>query len=72
MSKDKIINKRQKLSKGIKNKTEVYVVYKKPTLHIKIHTRNFPGGPVVRNPPANAEDTGSIPGLGRSHMPWSN
>ena len=26
----------------------------------------FPGGSVVKNPPANAEDTGSIPGLGRS------
>ena len=23
---------------------------------------------MVKNPPANAEDTGSIPGLGRSHM----
>ena len=32
----------------------------------------FPGGPVVKNPPANAGDTGSIPGLGRSHMPRSN
>ena len=31
-----------------------------------------PGGSVVKNPPANAEDTGSIPGLGRSHVPWSN
>jgi len=26
----------------------------------------FPGGSVVKNPPANAEDTGSIPGWGRS------
>ena len=34
--------------------------------------RDFPGGSVVKNPPANAGDTGSIPGLGRSHMPWSN
>ena len=25
----------------------------------------FPGGSVVKNPPANAEDMGSIPGLGR-------
>ena len=32
----------------------------------------FPGGTVVKNPPANAGDPGSIPGLGRSHMPWSN
>ena len=26
----------------------------------------FPGGLVVKNPPANAGDSGSIPGLGRS------
>ena len=34
--------------------------------------RGFPGGAVVENLPANAGDTGSCPGLGRSHMPWSN
>ena len=33
---------------------------------------DFPGGPVVRNPPANARDMGSIPGPGRSHMLWGN
>ena len=27
---------------------------------------------MVKNPPANAGDTGSSPGPGRSHMPWSN
>ena len=32
----------------------------------------FPGGAVVENPPANAGVTGSSPGPGRSHMPWSN
>ena len=32
----------------------------------------FPGGTVVENPPANAGDTGSSPGLGRSHMPRSD
>ena len=25
-----------------------------------------------KNPPANVGDVGSIPGLGKSHMPWSN
>ena len=30
---------------------------------------DFPGGTVVKNPPANTGDMGSIPGLGRSHMP---
>ena len=28
--------------------------------------RGFPGGSVVKNPPANAGVAGSIPGLGRS------
>ena len=32
----------------------------------------FAGGAVVKNPPANAGDTGSSPGPGRSHMTWSN
>ena len=34
--------------------------------------RDFPGGPVVKNPPANAGDKGSIPSLGRSYMPRGN
>ena len=34
--------------------------------------RDFPDGSMVKNPPANAGDTGSIPGPGRSHMPWSS
>ena len=38
----------------------------------KCKMRGFPGGAVVKNPPANAGDTGSSPGPGRSHMPWSN
>ena len=28
------------------------------------NNRNFPGGPVVKNPPSNAGDVGSIPGPG--------
>ena len=49
---------------------------------LKICSGDFPGGAVVKNPPAkkkkkknppaNAGDTGLIPGLGRSHMPQSN
>ena len=31
----------------------------------------FPGGPVVKNLPASAKEMGSIPGLGRSHMPMN-
>ena len=40
--------------------------------------RDFPGGAVVKNPPAtrevvkNAGDMGLSPGPGRSHMPQSN
>ena len=34
--------------------------------------RGFPGGAVVKNPPANAGDMSSSPGPGRSHMPRSN
>ena len=37
-----------------------------------ISNRGFPGGSVVKNPPANAGDRGSIPGLGGSHMPQSD
>ena len=32
----------------------------------------FPGGAVVKNPPASARDTGSSPGPRRSHMRQSN
>ena len=37
----------------------------------KMYIRDFPGGPVVENSPANAGDAGLIPGLRRFHMPWS-
>ena len=33
---------------------------------------DFPGGVVVKNPPANAGHMGLIPGPGRSHMPRNN
>ena len=33
---------------------------------------HFPGCPGHKNPPCNAKDTGSIPGLGKFHMLWSN
>ena len=33
---------------------------------------DFPGGAAVKNPPANAGNTGSSPGPGRFHMPQSN
>ena len=42
------------------------------TEEIKEEIRGFPGGTVVENLPVNAGDTGSSPGLGRSHTPQSN
>ena len=40
--------------------------------HVENSFPSFPGGPVAKNPPANAGDMGSSLGLGRSHMPQSN
>ena len=42
------------------------------TCSLKGSWRDFPDGAVVKNPPANAGDTGSSPGPGRSHMPCSS
>ena len=38
----------------------------------KVIQWDFPGGTVVKNPPANVGDMGSSPGPGRSHMPQGN
>ena len=44
--------------------------------HLKEPEKNsilgFPGGTVVRNPPASAGHMGSSPGRGRPHMPQNN
>ena len=48
---------------------------KSRTLNLKINNNSsgdFPGGPVANNSPAKAGDTGSLPGLGRSPLPWGN
>ena len=39
---------------------------------VKASLGDFPGGTGVKNPPANATDTGSSPGPGKCHMPQSN
>ena len=36
---------------------------------LEMEKQDFPGGPEVRDPPANAGDRGSIPGPGRFLMP---
>ena len=41
-------------------------------LFSKSIAQDLPGGPVVKNLPAKAGDTGLIPGPGRFHTPWSN
>ena len=38
----------------------------------RVTYQDFPDGPVVEDLPASARDTGSIPDLGGSHVPWSN
>ena len=40
--------------------------------HFKNWGTDFPGSTVEKNRPANAGDTGSIPGPGRFHMPQRN
>ena len=37
------------------------------TLSSRHQVQDFPGVPMAKNPPANAEDVGLIPGLGRFH-----
>ena len=39
---------------------------------LQVNGLDFPGGAVLKNPPASAGDTGSIPGPGRFHVPQSN
>ena len=40
--------------------------------YTKKKVQGFLGGAVVGSLPADAGDTGSSPGLGGSHMPWSD
>ena len=53
-------------------KTHFWEIIMSNFIALKLSDRDFPGGAVVENLPANAGDTGSSPGLGRSHMPQSN
>ena len=47
-------------------------IYQENLFLKKLDFWDFPGGTVVKNPPANAGDRGSSPGPGRSHMLRSN
>ena len=50
------------------HKTEVKDNTDRGESKVKTRQRDFPGGTVAGNPPANAGDTGSSPGPGRSRM----
>ena len=39
---------------------------------MKVSDGDYPGGPMVKNSPANAGGMGLMPGLGRFHTPWGN
>ena len=47
-------------------------IHKRRNTNLNLRKAGYPGGTVVKNPPANAGDVGSSSGLGRSHMPQSN
>ena len=51
---------------------EKKICFAKGTIDKMKRQGSFPGGAVVENLPADAGDTGSSPGLGRSHMPRSD
>ena len=63
-----------KSSLGKFKKTEIVssIFSDHSAMRLEINYRDFPGGAVVKNPPANAGDMVSSPDLGRSHMPRSN
>ena len=67
-------NKKPNLKDQIKGNDLIMVpLYKEILAAIEKFTlRDLPGGPVVKNLPANAGDTGLTPGPGRSHMPRGN
>ena len=61
----------EKLKGGLCNES-VTIQQSSAELLKQLHFLGFPGGSVVKNLPANAGDTGSIPDPGRSHMPQSD
>ena len=64
----KVVDRKLKVVGTVERVTSA--VHLKVTL--KAVWREFPGGPVVKNPPANVGDTDSTLALGRLHMPQSN
>ena len=66
----------KKLKKGTLNIDILFDAWQDPEgtaiSGLRKTTVDFPGGPVVKNPPANAGDRALVPGSGRFHMPWDN
>ena len=60
---------RRRGTEGLRNSPKVMPSILKQRAKI---SWGFPGGSVVKQPPANAGVTGSIPSLGRSHVPRAN
>ena len=48
------------------------IFVKEEDCFLTVWRRGFPGGSVIKNPPADAAGTDSIPDLGRSQLPQSN
>ena len=67
---------KKEISSDLIKHQKVFISVHRLEFYIKVlykyRVGGFPGGTVVKNPPANAGDTGSIPGPERSHMPRSN
>ena len=56
--------------KALRARTKVS--YRRRNLASRVNIEDFPGGAVAKNLPINARDMGSVPGMLRFHMPWSN
>ena len=50
----------------------IKVTNTQPTFKVGAWGEVFPAGSVVKSPPANTRDMGSIPGPGRSHTSQGN
>ena len=66
------LRRRVSLFLGRVERAKVLLYLQLAMVQQKETSRGFPGGAVVESLPANAGDTGSSPGLERSHMPRSN
>ena len=54
------------------SESDVYLKFFFKTPELDLLLQGFPGGSVVKNVPANAGHTGSIPGMERTHILQSN